>query len=130
MSVADCQSGKGWPLTVFYDGGCPVCSRKIGRYRELCPGGRLRLVNIRAAGFAPPAEGPAREDFARLLHVRDAAGRWLVGVDALRAIWQAVPLRRYRWLAAVLGWPGIAFLARIGYRLFAANRHCLAGSCG
>ncbi|WP_187426709.1 thiol-disulfide oxidoreductase DCC family protein [Geothermobacter ehrlichii] len=111
------------PLTIFFDGACPLCSRRIDGYRSVCPDDRLRLVDISIPDFLPPAGAPAREEFGRVLHVRDAAGRWLIGVDALRAIWQVLPLRRYRLLAILLGWPGIGLLARGGYRLLAASRH-------
>lgn len=114
-----------WPLTVFYDGGCPVCSREIAHYRRLEHGARLEFVDISAPGFVPESYGHSLAEFMARMHVRDANGRFAVGVDAFPLIWQALPHRRYHLAARLLQLPGIRQLASLAYRIFAANRHRL-----
>lgn len=116
-----------YPLTVFYDGSCPVCSREIGRYRREKHEGRLRFVDITASDFDPSVYGRSREQFLEQLHVRDADGRFFVGVDAFPPIWRALPGSAYRVLAGLVSIPGIHLLATLGYRLFARIRPRLPG---
>jgi len=123
-----------FPLTVFYDGSCIVCSREIGRYRGLSSGDRLRFIDISAPDFAAETYGRSREEFMVQLHVRDARGVFFLGVDAFPVLWSALPGAGYRWLVRCIGLPGIHLLAVIGYRLFARLRIYLPrrrdGACG
>jgi len=115
-----------YPLEIFYDGSCLVCSKEIEVYRHNNPQGRLKFVDIRAADFSAEDYGKPRDEFLSKLHVLDAQGRFATGVDAFLLIWQAYPSgSRYRLLAGVIGLPGIKLLARWGYAIFARNRHLL-----
>ncbi|HEY5672901.1 MAG TPA: DUF393 domain-containing protein [Malonomonas sp.] len=115
-----------FPLEIFYDGSCRVCSSEIEHYRQRNPQQRLRFIDIRAAGFQPSDYGKSQAEFMARLHVRDQQGQFFSGVDAFLLIWQAYPSGSpYRWLGAVIGLPGINLLARGGYRVFARYRHLL-----
>lgn len=116
-----------YPATVFYDGACPLCAAEMARYRRAGHGGRLRFVDISAAGFDPASYGLSLDDFMAQMHVRDAAGRWHRGVDAFPVLWGALPGYGYRLLCAILALPGVHGAARVGYRLFARLRRHLPG---
>lgn len=126
-----------FPLTIFYDGSCIVCSREMEVYRRKSHGDRLRFVDISAPDFVAEDYGRTLEQFMAQLHVRDASGRYYLGVDAFPAIWQALPDSGYRWFAELIGIPGLHLLAVFGYKVFARlrrylpkrRRECVDGSC-
>ncbi len=114
------------PLTVFFDGSCPLCLRKMDRFQRLSHSGELCFVDISVEGFLAGEYGLEQAEFEEQMHLRDAQGRWVLGVDALTMIWAVLPGWHYRWLSRVLSAPVINALARIGYRHIAANRHRLS----
>ena len=86
-----------YPLTVFYDASCPLCVREMEALRSGDRHGRLELVDCSAPGFNDEglcAAGITREKLMRLIHVRDAHGRWLIGVAGLEAAYRAVGRER------------------------------------
>jgi predicted DCC family thiol-disulfide oxidoreductase YuxK len=111
-----------FPLTVFYDGGCPVCSREIDHYRRMSSGDKLIFVDISDPDFDPKPYGRTLEEFMDEMHAMDADGCFYRGVDAFCALWQGLPVRFYGRIGEILGLPGIHLLARIGYRVFARLR--------
>jgi predicted DCC family thiol-disulfide oxidoreductase YuxK len=117
-----------YPLQVFYDGACPLCSREIDHYRRQDRRGRLETVDISAPGFAPERYGIARDAFMAELHAIDREGTVYRGVAAFRAIWLAFPEKTvYRFMARLVGLPLVEPLARQAYRLFARLRPHLPG---
>jgi predicted DCC family thiol-disulfide oxidoreductase YuxK len=114
-----------FPLTVFYDGGCPVCSREIDRYHRMSSGDKLVFVDISDPAFDPKRYDRTLEEFMAEMHAMDADGRFYRGVDAFRALWQGLPVSLYGVMGDLLGLPGIHLLARIGYRVFARLRRLL-----
>lgn len=112
-------------LEVFYDGGCMVCDSEVNVYKKIGSAAELFFVNIADSEFDPQQYGRSRDEFMAQLHVRDEAGNFHVGVDAFRLLWRRLPGLHYHLLAALTGLPGINLFARIGYRLFAENRHRL-----
>lgn len=115
-----------FPLRVFYDGSCSVCSREMEVLRRKVHGGRLLFVDIGAPEFDPTPFGITLDAFMYEMHCIDREGRIYRGVDAFRAIWLAFPdITRYRLLAALINLPGVNSLGRFIYRLFARNRKYL-----
>ena len=117
------------PLTVLYDGACPLCRREIGVYRGLQP---LRLdapvcfadvsdaaIPLRSA--LPP--GTTREQLLARFHVLGRNGELLSGAQAFLALWGALP--GWRWLALAGRLPGAAWVMERGYRLFLRLRPML-----
>jgi predicted DCC family thiol-disulfide oxidoreductase YuxK len=85
------------PLTVWHDGGCPLCRREIALMRRLDRRGAIRFVDAAAA-----EDDTCPLDRAQLLarfHARED-GRLLSGAAAFAAMWRAVPLLRPLGLAA------------------------------
>ncbi len=112
-------------LKVFYDGGCKVCDAEMAQYRRIGRDTGVAFIDISDAGFSPEEYGKTGEEFMQALHVLDETGRFHTGVDAFRMLWSRLPGVHFRFLAGASGLPGINQLARLGYGLFAKNRHLL-----
>lgn len=108
---------------------------QIEHYRRRTPAGAVDFVDITHPDFDPAALGLDLYAVHKHLQVRDG-GRVRVGMAAFRALWGVVP--GYRWLRAFTGLPGVAWLFRAAYALFAEVRPylprrragCAAGTCG
>lgn len=112
-----------FPLRVFYDGACSVCSREIDYYRRKDGGKRLVCIDISAPGFEPGLYDIPLEDFMYQLHAIDRRGTVYRGVDTFCAIWQAFPSSTlFVLLGTILQWPGVHRIARICYKGFARVR--------
>ena len=127
-----------FPLEIFYDGSCLVCSSEIDQYRKRNPLQRLRFIDIMGEDFQPLDYGKTQAEFLEKMHVRDSQGQFFSGVDAFLLIWQAYPSGSlYRLLGTFIGLPGVNLLARLGYKVFARYRYllpkktvsCESGSC-
>ena len=116
-----------YPLTLFYDGACGVCSTEIRYYRSIADQ-RLKFVNIASADFDAEAFGKTIDEFQEKLHARDADGHYYAGVEAFRRLWEALPSTFYPLLSSFVGLPGIHLSARAGYAVFARYRHLLPSS--
>jgi predicted DCC family thiol-disulfide oxidoreductase YuxK len=100
-------------VTVWFDGGCPLCLREIALMRRLDGRGRIAFLDVAGEGTACPI------DRARLLerfHARED-GVLLSGAAAFAAMWRAVPalrplglLARNRRVLAALEWAYRRFL--------------------
>ena len=103
------------PLTVLYDGACPLCRREIGVYRGLRPNAPVCFADISdAAQPLPP--GATREQLLARFHVRGRDGQLLSGAQAFLALWAALP--GWRWLAWAGRLPGAAWAMERTYQLF------------
>jgi predicted DCC family thiol-disulfide oxidoreductase YuxK len=110
------------PLTVLYDGACPLCRREIGVYRGLQSSTPLCFADVSdVAQTLPP--GTTREQLLARFHVRDTDGRLRSGAQAFLALWAALP--GWRWLARVGRVPGAAWAMERVYRLFLHVRPAL-----
>jgi predicted DCC family thiol-disulfide oxidoreductase YuxK len=103
------------PVTVVYDGECPVCRLTIRALRIL--DWRRRLGFTALQGFQ-----------ARALHVRDDRGRWHSGGDAALHIAGAVPVLVPLSLIGRL--PGLDGPVEAAYRLVADHRHAIGRMLG
>ena len=106
------------PLTVLYDGACPLCRREIGIYRGLQPlrsDSPVCFADVSDAALPLPP-GTTREQLLARFHVRGRDGELLSGAQAFLALWAALP--GWRWLALAGRVPGAAWLMEHTYRLF------------
>jgi predicted DCC family thiol-disulfide oxidoreductase YuxK len=113
-----------YPLTIFYDGACGVCSTEISYYRSIADQ-RVQFVDIASVDFDAGEYGKTIDDFQKRLHARDAEGQYFTGVEAFRQLWEALPSPFYPLLSTVVGLPGIHLAARTGYAFFARFRYLL-----
>ncbi len=97
------------PLTVFYNGACPVCRDAIRRYHEACAGTEGERdhawLDISEMPQALAARGIGPDEAARRIHVIDREGTLWRGLDAFMVLWRSIP--RYRWRARLAALPGV-----------------------
>lgn len=108
-----------WPLTLYYDGDCPLCAREIQVLRKRASRERLTLVDISQSDFEVETTGHSKETLQNRLHAHFADGQWVTGLDATLWSWRAAGLDRW---AAPLTWPVLRPVLELGYRLFCRLR--------
>lgn len=120
---AGSQASIQWPLTVFYDHSCQLCRSEMHNIKARDHADVLRLVDASDANaLAQHSPDKPQQDLMSLMHARDAAGVWYVGVDAFVVIYQATDMG---WVGRVLKWPGVHGLAKALYPSVARNRYRL-----
>jgi predicted DCC family thiol-disulfide oxidoreductase YuxK len=113
---ADARPADPSRLTVYFDGGCPVCSREIAAYRR--QPGADGVAWVDASSCPEAALGPGLDRAAALgrFHVRRPDGTLVDGMRGFAALWRALP--RLAWLGRVASvWP-VPIVLEAGYRLF------------
>jgi predicted DCC family thiol-disulfide oxidoreductase YuxK len=110
------------PLTVLYDGACPLCRREIGIYRELQADTPVCFADVSDAALPLPP-GTTREQLLARFHVRRGDGQLVSGAQAFLALWAALP--GWRWLALVGRLPGAPWAMELAYRFFLRFRPTL-----
>lgn len=119
------------PLTVFFDGGCPLCKREIAHYRRLRAREAVAWVDIIRQPEVLERFDLEQRTALAALHVWDD-GRAVMhtGAAAFVRLWQSLP--RYRWLARCITACRLTPLLERVYRVF-ARRHfrkrCRDGAC-
>ncbi len=113
-----------YPLTVFFDGTCPICDREIALMRRLDKRRLLVFCDFSRPDYDPTSINISPAELGRIIHARWVNGTVITGVDVFRAMWEAV---------------GLGFLARLSrlslveplvvraYAWFARNRLRLTG---
>lgn len=106
---------------MFYDGGCPMCSREVDLYRRIDRRDRIEFVDISRDTHLLQALGVAPDAAMRRLHVLSADGVMTDGVFAFAALWRQLPGLRV--LAAILH--GLRLLGSLDrlYERFARARY-------
>ena len=112
-----------WPLTLYFDGECPLCAREIKILRTRATPDRLKFVDISNEAFDAGSVGFTREQMESSLHASFEDGTWVKGLDATLWSWRAAGLGAW---AAPLSWRLTRPLLNIGYRLFCLWRPHLA----
>ena len=116
--------------TVFYDGGCPMCSREIRHYRRLRGADRLVWIDIAANDRMLAVHGLERQTAMERFHVLDASGHWQIGARGFIELWSHLPA--YRWLASLLRMMHLESILDVVYNQFARwrmRRRCDSASC-
>lgn len=109
-------------LSIFYDGGCRVCSWEIQKYMAADRRKKLALIDIHAPNFKAELYGLDAASVRKYFHVLTPEGKVIAGVDAFIEIWNALgtplSLTASRWARRA----PIHFALRIGYRIFVEIR--------
>lgn len=113
--TADTPAAPSAPLTVYYDGSCPLCTAEIAHYRRRTAEGAVLFEDVsRATGDVAPdltrAQAMAR------FHVRRADGELVSGARGFIEIWRVTA--SWRWAARIADLPGAAGALEIAYRCF------------
>jgi len=110
------------PLTVLYDGACPLCRREIGLYQGMQAHAPLCFADVSDAAQALPP-GTTRDQLMARFHVRRPDGQLLSGAEAFLVLWATLP--GWRWLAVVGRLPGALWVMERCYRGFLVVRPSL-----
>jgi predicted DCC family thiol-disulfide oxidoreductase YuxK len=113
-------------IEVFFDGGCPLCSREIEMLRRRDRRSAIRFTDIAAPGFDAGAVGLSLPQLMARIHGRLPDGRIIEGVEVFRRLYTAVG---WGALVKVTRVPGISHLLDLAYHLFAKNRLRWTGRC-
>lgn len=113
------------PLVVYYDASCPLCRTEIELLSSSKPGA-LALCDCSSVEFDDTEarnRGVTQRQLMRALHVRDASGRWHIGIDALAAVYDAAGFTR---VSRLLANRSLRPLWQRCYRWFARHRHVIS----
>ena len=107
-------------ITLYYDGGCPVCTREIGFYHKRRGSECIRWVNLALCEDDELGSGLSRKAAYARLHARLPDGQLVSGAAAFAALWQALPA--FRLAGRISALPGVIHLLEWGYRGFLSVR--------
>jgi len=91
------------PLTIYYDGSCPLCRREIAFYKS----------NPDAAQLG---DGLNCQRAMAYFHVRDAAGQLFEGGAAFARLW--LELRGWHFAGRVFSVRPFSWAINLGYKMF------------
>ncbi|MBS3996804.1 MAG: DUF393 domain-containing protein [Hydrogenophaga sp.] len=106
--------------TLYYDGGCPVCSREIALYQRQAGADQVAWVDVSRCDAAELGEGLSREAAMARLHLRGPDGSLVSGAAAFTGLWRTLP--GWSWLGRLLGARWTLWLLEVGYRFFLVVR--------
>ena len=112
-----------YPLTLLYDGACPVCSLEMDHLRARNSAGRLVFVDIAAPGFDATPYGATRAELDAEIHAVAADDTTLRGMDVLRLAYAAAGLG---WVLQPTGLGPLKPVFDAGYRVFARHRRSIS----
>lgn len=108
------------PLTVYFDGECPVCSREIALYRRLAEPGAIAWVDATTCPVAALGPNLSRGGALARLHARTADGTLTSGARAFVTLWSHVP--RTAPFARILNHRLPLAILEVGYRILLVVR--------
>lgn len=111
-----------YPLTIYFDGSCPLCTREVQLLTRFDDRKQLQLVDCSPSTFAP-VDGYPRDAMMALIHARDAAGQWLIGAPVFAAAYRA---SGFAAIAGLWGSPRLQPMWRVVYPWIARNRMWLS----
>ncbi len=109
-----------YPLTLLYDGNCPVCNLEMDNLKARNQEELLRFVDIAVPGFDPNPYKASIAEMNALIHAQRPDGSLVIGVEVFRLAYSAVGLGSY---TRFTGWPVFKPLIDFAYMLFARNRY-------
>ncbi len=109
-----------YPLTVFYDASCQLCSSEMRNLMLRNQAGLLHFVDCSPASFVSPLDGVDRGEMMNCIHAQQADGTVISGVEVFRRSYEAVGLG---WVTAISKWPLVGALADKAYPVLVRNRY-------
>jgi len=106
-------------LTIFYDGGCPLCVSEMRHLSRLDTEQKIRLENIYADDFSQRFPHINQQRADEILHGQLASGEMIYALDVTYQAWSLVGKRHW---VAPLRWPLVKQAAHLFYLLFARYR--------
>jgi predicted DCC family thiol-disulfide oxidoreductase YuxK len=117
-------------LTVFFDGGCPLCSREIKHYQKWAGQADITWIDVTRQAERLPEYGLSQAEAMARFHVMDGSRMFHRGADGFLLLWSRLP--GYRHLANACKMCHIQPLLRWVYEHFARwhfRRRCPEGHC-
>ena len=115
---------KSYPLTVYFDGECPICRREIHLIKVFNRRECLQFIDFSTSAYRPTDHGLNQGDLGRVIHDRWSDGSIITGVEAFTEMWEAIG---FGVLARLSRLPLINALLVKAYTWFAKNRLRLTG---
>ncbi len=109
------EAGKDPAVTLFYDGGCPMCDAEIRYYKKIDIMQRMNFIDITDQSAVLPPDLDMKTALSRF-HVLTRDGKLLSGVLAFSEVWKQIP--RWRWAGYVASQPVIRDIFEVGYKIF------------
>ena len=106
--------------TVYFDGGCPVCSREIAMYQREQGADAVNWVDVTRCSEAALGPGLSRDATMARLHLRQVDGTLVSGAAAFTGLWRRLP--RWAWLGRALDTRVTLWFLEAGYRAFLVVR--------
>lgn len=119
-----------YALTVFFDGGCPLCRREIEHYRKLKSKKPILWLDVTEDDTPVADYGLERETAMRRFHVLDDKGHFHIGAHGFVTLWTQLPY--YCYVASVVKGLSVVPLLDRFYVRFADwhfGRRCAEGVC-
>ena len=101
--VDNVVSGSTHPVTVYFDGSCPLCRREIGFYRRSRGASDIVWEDVSSAAQGHVASDLTCSQAMARFHVRDAQGKLTSGAAAFVQLW--LNLKYWRWLGQLCKGP-------------------------
>lgn len=108
----DRTEAPGSGMIVYYDGGCPLCSREIRVMRRLDRHRRLSFLDVTRHDVGDMD----RVALLRRFHVRGSDGRTVSGAAAFAAVWRELPA--LSWLGRLAGTRPLVGILELAYTGF------------
>jgi predicted DCC family thiol-disulfide oxidoreductase YuxK len=105
---------------LFFDGGCPLCSREISHYQRIDREQRVEWIDIHANPKALAPYGIDWTNAMQRIHLIDPHQRLQTGAYAFVALWSQLPY--YHWLSVACRLPGLVPVMDFAYTHFARWR--------
>ena len=123
-----------YPLTVFFDGACPICAREIALMKRFDRRRHLTFCDFSRPEYDAGSTGFAPSKLSEVIHARWADGSVITGVEVFRAMWEAVGLRLLATLSRLsivkpLVLKAYAWFARHRLQLTGRSNSCSGGAC-
>lgn len=112
-----------YPLTLFYDGTCPLCKMEMAHLMKRNKDHKLLFQDIYEPDFSQRFPQFDVDALNARIHAQFADGHVITGLDVTYQAWKAVGKG---WLYAPTRWPVIRTLADWFYVKFADNRYTIS----
>jgi predicted DCC family thiol-disulfide oxidoreductase YuxK len=112
-----------YPLTLLYDGACPVCNLEMDNLKARNTEGLLKFVDISTPFFDTTPYGATLEQMNGLIHAQRPDGSLVVGVEVFRLAYGAVGLGHF---TAPTAWPLLKPAIDTAYAVFARHRNAIS----
>jgi predicted DCC family thiol-disulfide oxidoreductase YuxK len=103
------------PVSVFFDGSCPLCQREVRMYRKIPSSVPIHWIDV-ASDLKENTTGRSCAELMSRFHVQTADGVVLSGARAFTALWLLFP--GWRWLGRLGSLPLMPTVLEWLYRAF------------